>query len=232
MIKSTRIYSLSFLCSNLHGLAPFLGNKKGTTLMVIKTNKTVPIILWIFLVWKTAPFLKKTLSKRAPAYNPAKWWQNSGSNLCSSTGIAYVIYCSNPEFEGGKKPGKGWCRRLTAYGIYTFFTIWRCHPDLNWGVELLQSSALPLGYVTITAIIICGLSEKVHTYFWDFNAHTVFSVWALNWSGQRGSNSLPPPWQGGALPDELCPQVVPRAGIEPATRGFSVHCSTNWATEA
>ena len=25
------------------------------------------------------------------------------------------------------------------------------------------------------------------------------------WSGQRGSNSLPPPWQGGALPDELCP---------------------------
>ena len=47
------------------------------------------------------------------------------------------------------------------------------------------------------------------------------------WSGQRGSNSLPPPWQGGALPDELCPQVVPRAGIEPATRGFSVPCSTN-----
>ena len=28
----------------------------------------------------------------------------------------------------------------------------------------------------------------------------------LLWSGQRGSNSLPPPWQGGALPDELCPR--------------------------
>ena len=26
------------------------------------------------------------------------------------------------------------------------------------------------------------------------------------WSGLRGSNSLPPPWQGGALPDELNPQ--------------------------
>ena len=25
------------------------------------------------------------------------------------------------------------------------------------------------------------------------------------WSGRRGSNSLPPPWQGGALPDELRP---------------------------
>ena len=28
----------------------------------------------------------------------------------------------------------------------------------------------------------------------------------FTWSGQRGSNSLPPPWQGGALPDELCPR--------------------------
>ena len=28
----------------------------------------------------------------------------------------------------------------------------------------------------------------------------------LFWSGRRGSNSLPPPWQGGALPDELRPQ--------------------------
>ena len=27
----------------------------------------------------------------------------------------------------------------------------------------------------------------------------------LFWSGLRGSNSLPPPWQGGALPDELNP---------------------------
>ncbi len=23
---------------------------------------------------------------------------------------------------------------------------WRHHPDLNWGIKLLQSSALPLGY--------------------------------------------------------------------------------------
>ena len=56
------------------------------------------------------------------------------------------------------------------------------------------------------------------------------------WSGRRGSNSLPPPWQGGALPDELRPHmrktfsdfrfVVPPIGIEPMTRGFSVPCST------
>ncbi len=28
------------------------------------------------------------------------------------------------------------------------------------------------------------------------------------WSGLRGSNSLPSPWQGGALPDELKPHIV------------------------
>ena len=53
---------------------------------------------------------------------------------------------------------------------------WRRHPDLNWGIKVLQTSALPLGYVAV-------------------------------WSGLRGSNSLPPPWQGGALPDELNPQI-------------------------
>ena len=30
----------------------------------------------------------------------------------------------------------------------------------------------------------------------------------VNWSGLRGSNSLPPPWQGGALPNELKPQGI------------------------
>ena len=33
--------------------------------------------------------------------------------------------------------------------------------------------------------------------------------YSADWSGLRGSNSLPPPWQGGALPDELKPQVSP-----------------------
>ena len=66
----------------------------------------------------------------------------------------------------------------------------------------------------------------------------------MQWSGLRGSNSLPPPWQGGALPDELNPHLgthfvsryydkleyvplVPPIGIEPMTRGFSVPCSTD-----
>ena len=52
------------------------------------------------------------------------------------------------------------------------------------------------------------------------------------WSGLRGSNPPPQPWQGCALPNELNPHMVPPVGIEPTTRRFSVSCSTNWATEA
>ena len=36
----------------------------------------------------------------------------------------------------------------------------------------------------------------------------------IKWSGRRGSNSLPPPWQGGALPDELRPQWCLRPGSD------------------
>ena len=32
--------------------------------------------------------------------------------------------------------------------------LWRCHPDLNWGIRVLQTHALPLGYGTVS------LSEK------------------------------------------------------------------------
>ena len=41
--------------------------------------------------------------------------------------------------------------------------------------------------------------RKSHPDGWDF----------LFWSGRRGSNSLPRPWQGRALPDELRPQMTP-----------------------
>ena len=64
------------------------------------------------------------------------------------------------------------------------------------------------------------------------NGHDDFVPVCCYWSGLRGSNPPPRPWQGRALPNELNPHVVPPVGIEPTTRGFSVPCSTNWATEA
>ena len=42
---------------------------------------------------------------------------------------------------------------------------------------------------------------------------------AFCWSGLRDSNSLPPPWQGGALPDELNPQTI--VLLYPAGAGLS-----------
>ena len=51
------------------------------------------------------------------------------------------------------------------------------------------------------------------------------------WSGWRDSNSRLSPWQGDTLPLSYT-RMVPQDGIEPPTRGFSVLCSTDWATEA
>ena len=58
-------------------------------------------------------------------------------------------------------------------------------PRLELGVEVLQTSALPLGYGAV-------------------------------WSGLRGSNPPPRPWQGRALPNELNP-LATRKGLEPLT---------------
>ena len=43
-----------------------------------------------------------------------------------------------------------------------------------------------------------GIKKRSHNLRCDF----------FFWSGRRGSNSLPPPWQGGALPDELRPRNI------------------------
>ena len=65
-----------------------------------------------------------------------------------------------------KKP-----QRLASLGL------WRHHPESNWGIKVLQTSALPLGYGAI-------------------------------WSGKRGSNPPPLPWQGSALPNALFPHKL------------------------
>ena len=69
-------------------------------------------------------------------------------------------------------------------------------------------------------------------WLWRHNRNRTRDIRVRLWSGLRGSNPPPPPWQGGALPNELNPHsglmpLVPPVGIEPTTRGFSVLCSTN-----
>ena len=56
------------------------------------------------------------------------------------------------------------------------------------------------------------------------------------WTWWSESNQQPADYKSAALPIELHQRIpygmVPRGGIEPPTRGFSVPCSTDWATEA
>ena len=88
---------------------------------------------------------------------------------------------------------------LARRGFY-----WRRRPDSDRRIKVLQTFALPLGYG--------AMREKS----------------LKKWSGRRGSDSRPQPWQGCALPTELLPhKMVPRTGVEPVTRKFSVCCSTN-----
>ncbi len=48
------------------------------------------------------------------------------------------------------------------------------------------------------------------------------------WSGLRGSNPPPRPWQGRALPNELNPRMEAPPGIGPGNKGFADLCLTAW----
>ena len=64
---------------------------------------------------------------------------------------------------------------------------WRRHPDSNWGMKVLQTLALPLGYGAFSDFVLpCGMGEKFPRI--------------KKWSGKRDSNSRHSPWQGDALP--------------------------------
>ena len=97
-------------------------------------------------------------------------------------------------------------------------SFWRCHPDLNWGVELLQSSALPLGYGTLLNTeqrVLCsviGASDEARTRYLHLGKVALYQMSYTRILGPPRKN------QRG---------MVPPVGIEPTTRGFSVLCSTN-----
>ena len=105
-------------------------------------------------------------------------------------------------------------------------------PGFEPGVKDLQSHALPLGYGAIVRrrSLRCSFRRRAAPSGEKFrcapasllpNPKLTFCICSRvrrvslykflllseqkNWSGRRGSNSLPPPWQGGALPDELRP---------------------------
>ena len=104
-------------------------------------------------------------------------------------------------------------------------------PGFEPGVKDLQSHALPLGYGAIVgrrslrfsfrrqalpaakssasapAFLLSNSKPCFEFVVWDAVRLAYMNSFLRTkiWSGRRGSNSLPPPWQGGALPDELRP---------------------------
>ena len=73
-------------------------------------------------------------------------------------------------------------------------------PGFEPGIRVLQTRALPLGHGALFILLYAAFEKKKTLKLKLFKRSFIL------WSGLRGSNSLPPPWQGGALPDELKPQ--------------------------
>lgn len=135
---------------------------------------------------------KKSGNCRCSGGPPAEWfWE--------------VILClpdTAVRTESAKKtPPFGWCFGSGRRGSNSLPGIPRM------AVAIRRSPASPLDLTCFAQVEAATSSlpavsfqkRKSHPDGWDF----------LFWSGRRGSNSLPRPWQGRALPDELRPQMTP-----------------------
>ena len=93
----------------------------------------------------------------------------------------------------------GWCfflERATRLDSLPASHEWQSHS---------QSPAGPLD-LTRSAPVEAASSSLPATFQKE---NTILTDGVSFWSGRRGSNSLPRPWQGRALPDELRPQAAP-----------------------
>ena len=91
---------------------------------------------------------------------------------------------------------------------------------MNRGIRVLQTHALPLGYVTIlkkrrllhskiSVLSHVGAEDEARTRYLDLGKVALYQMsYARIW--RRYSSTMVPP-----------------VGVEPTTRGFSVRCSTN-----
>ena len=80
----------------------------------------------------------------------------------------------------------------------------RCRHPTN-GRAIRRSPAGPLDLMRFAPVE--AASSSLPATFQKEN--TILTDGVSFWSGRRGSNSLPRPWQGRALPDELRPQAAP-----------------------
>ena len=132
-----------------------------------------------------------------------------------------------------RSPGEGFGIQKKHLRRQVLFLL-EAPPGFEPGVKDLQSHALPLGYGAVvgTGLLrfaagqrLCRCPPAPHPRprsssqiqncvlnLLDRGCPVRYmnfcSAEQKKWSGRRGSNSLPPPWQGGALPDELRPHIA------------------------
>ena len=117
-------------------------------------------------------------------------------------------------------------------------------PRLELGVELLQSSALPLGYVAVwitganfiaPAIFCAGAGDEARTRYLHLGKVALYQMsytrmgfslnhamqFRENWCLRPESNQRHGDFQSPALPTELQRQMATRKGLEPSTSGVT-----------
>ena len=96
-----------------------------------------------------------------------------------------------------------------AISSIVFGQSWRCRPDLNWGMKVLQTFALPLGHGTMNMkkgmreafLFYVGAGDEARTRYLHLGKVALYRM-------------------------SYTRIMVPPVGVEPTTRGFSVRCST------
>ena len=99
-----------------------------------------------------------------------------------------------------------WERNSECRSIRNF---WRYRPDLNWGMRVLQTLALPLGYGTIkirsgNILIYVGAGDEARTRYLHLGKVALYRMsYTRIWCLRSESNQRHADFQSAALPAEL-----------------------------
>ena len=100
--------------------------------------------------------------------------------------------------------------------------LWRCHPDSDRGMKVLQTFALPLGYGTTCRsnrrIVKNGAVDETRTRDLHLGKVALYQLsYYRKWCPGTESNHRHVDFQSTALPTELPGRMATRKGLEPST---------------
>jgi hypothetical protein len=95
------------------------------------------------------------------------------------------------------RPASKWAKKMPPTFQYGGIFVWRRDPESNWARRICN----PLHNRFAIAP-----KPDVKQEIWASHS-SERKILPCHWSGKRGSNSRPQPWQGCALPTELFPHV-------------------------